>query len=140
MARAITNQGTALPIGFDADASDAQLLSAVVDYWHRSLLAADDRDVLLGDLGISVDVAESLRIGLSDRTLGLQLPGRQWKAGGILRSRLSAESRAEMMARSLSTAAPSRPFARRAARLPCVPSLAPREPGPESASGTMRSM
>jgi len=89
MARVITNQATTLPAGFDADASDAELLSAVVDYWHRSLLAADDRDVLLGDLGISVEVAESLRIGLSDRTLGLQLPGRQWKAGGILRSRLS---------------------------------------------------
>ena len=74
---------------FDPEGSDAALLDAVVDHWHRALMAADDRDVLLAGLGISIDTAVALRIGMSDRTLGLQLPGRRWKAGLVLRSRLS---------------------------------------------------
>jgi hypothetical protein len=49
-------------------------------------------------------------------------------------------TRAVIVHRSRSTSAPSRPFARRAARLPCGPSRAPRVPGPARASGTMMSM
>lgn len=73
----------------DPEATDAVLLDAVVDHWHESLMASDERDVILSSLGVSVAVAEELRIGFSDRTLGNRLPDRQWKAGLALRSRLT---------------------------------------------------
>lgn len=73
----------------DSEAPDAVLLDAVVGHWHACLMASDERDAILSSLGVSVAVAERLRIGLSDRTLGLRLPDRQWKAGLALRSRLT---------------------------------------------------
>ncbi|MHB8329127.1 MAG: DNA primase, partial [Acidimicrobiales bacterium] len=73
----------------DPEATDAVLLDAVVDHWHQSLMASDERVVILSSLGVSVAVAERLRIGVSDRTLGNRLPDRQWKAGLVLRSRLT---------------------------------------------------
>jgi hypothetical protein len=72
------------------EASDAELLDAVVGHWHERLLASDQCDAILSTLGVSVDVAIRLRLGLSDRTLGIRLPDRRWKAGEILRSRLTA--------------------------------------------------
>lgn len=77
-----------LPLGVDPEAPDAELLSAVVDHWHQTLAAADECDAILSSLGISMDSARRLRIGISDRTFGKRLPDRQLKAGLVLPSRL----------------------------------------------------
>jgi DNA primase len=79
-----------VPLDVAPEASDAELLDAVVVHWHERLLASDDCDSILSTLGISVDLAIRLRLGLSDRTLGNRLPDRRWKAGDALRSRLTA--------------------------------------------------
>jgi len=49
---------------------------------------SEERDSILDSLGITFEFAKKIRIGLSDRTLGLQIPGRRWKAGLLIRSRL----------------------------------------------------
>jgi len=79
-----------VPLDVTPEASDAELLDAVVVHWHERLLASDDCDSILSTLGISVDLAIRLRLGLSDRTLGNRLPDRRWKAGDALRSRLTS--------------------------------------------------
>ena len=68
---------------------DAELLDAVIDHWHQCLMEAPERDVVLKGLGVKHALAEALRIGLSDRSLGLRIPGRRWKAGLAMRTRLS---------------------------------------------------
>jgi hypothetical protein len=77
-------------LGVDPEATDALLLDAVVEHWHDSLMRSDERDAICASLGLSAGVAERLRLGLSDRTLGNRLPDRRWKAGEVLRSRLTA--------------------------------------------------
>ncbi len=67
---------------------DESLLNAVINHWHNCLMSSDDRDSILDSLGVTLEFAEKIRIGLSDRTLGLQIPGRRWKAGLLMRSRL----------------------------------------------------
>jgi len=52
------------------------------------LMDSEERDSILNSLGITFEFAKKIRIGLSDRTLGLQIPGRRWKAGLLIRSRL----------------------------------------------------
>jgi DNA primase len=79
-----------VPLDVDPEASDADLLNAVVVHWHERLLASDECDPILSSLGVSPDLAIRLRLGLSDRTLGNRLPDRRWKAGDALRSRLTA--------------------------------------------------
>src|SRR5487761_2091411 len=72
----------------EADDFDAQLLDAVVDHWHDCLMESTSRDEVLRWLGVSLAIAQRLRIGVSDRTLGLRIAGRRWKAGLIIRTRL----------------------------------------------------
>ncbi len=67
---------------------DAQLLEEVTRHWHDTLMASPERADILGTLGLGLHDAKSLELGLSDRSLGLRLPNRQWKAGRIIRSRL----------------------------------------------------
>src|ERR1039458_146945 len=67
---------------------DDGLLNAVVNHWHNCLMASDDRDSILNSLGVTIEFATKIRIGLSDRTLGLQIPGRRGKAGLVIRTRL----------------------------------------------------
>ncbi len=69
---------------------DAQLLSEVTRHWHDTLMASPERENILATLGLRLHDAMSLELGLSDRSLGLRLPNRQWKAGRIIRSRLQA--------------------------------------------------
>jgi hypothetical protein len=71
-----------------SDHFDDELLDAVVDHWHRALMASKDRDAVLHFLGVSKSLAEKLLLGVSDRTLGLRIPGRRWKAGLMIRTRL----------------------------------------------------
>lgn len=73
-------------VGIDLD---AVLLEAVTDHWHGCLLASARCDAILDDLGVDLSWATQLRIGLSDRTLGTRIPQRQWKAGAIIRERLT---------------------------------------------------
>jgi hypothetical protein len=76
------------PESLAVDTFDAQLLDAVIDHWHHAMLTSMDCDVTLGFLGISSMLARQLRIGVSDRTLGLEIPGKRWKAGLLIRTRL----------------------------------------------------
>jgi hypothetical protein len=69
---------------------DAVLLDAAVTHWHNRLFASPRLDDVLHDLGVDRTWARELRIGLSDRTLGTRIPKRQWKAGAIIRERLTA--------------------------------------------------
>ena len=72
----------------NSDDFDDRLLDAVVNHWHNCLMDSEERDSILDSLGITFEFAKKIRIGLSDRTLGLQIPGRRWKAGLLIRSRL----------------------------------------------------
>ncbi len=72
----------------DVEDFDQQLLDAVVSHWHHELMTASDRDATLSFAGVSIELATHLRLGVSHRTLGLTIPGRRWKAGLLIRTRL----------------------------------------------------
>ena len=76
------------PESLAVDAFDAELLDAVIDHWHDALMTSKDSDATFRFLGISQMLAERLRIGVSDRTLGLEIPGKRWKTGLLIRTRL----------------------------------------------------
>jgi hypothetical protein len=78
-----------VPLVTDEEVGDAELLDAVIGHFGAALAASHERDALVGSLGIDLAMAQRLRIGLSDRTLGLRLPDRRWKAGNVLRARLT---------------------------------------------------
>jgi len=59
----------------NSDDFDDRLLDAVVNHWHNCLMDSEERDSILDSLGITFEFAKKIRIGLSDRTLGLQIPG-----------------------------------------------------------------
>jgi hypothetical protein len=82
-------EGT-IPLDVDPEDSDESLMDAVIGHWHERLMASDQREAILASLGLSTGDAKRLRIGLSDRTLGLRLPDRRWKAGLALRGRLTS--------------------------------------------------
>jgi len=54
---------------FIGDTFDAELLDAVVDHWHQEMMTSKDRDATLHFLGVSPTVAQSLLLGVSNRTL-----------------------------------------------------------------------
>ena len=76
------------PESLNVDTFDAELLDAVLDHWHAELMVSENCDETLRFLGVSLTLARSLRLGVSDRTLGLRIPGRRWKAGLLMRTRL----------------------------------------------------
>ncbi|MHB8379752.1 MAG: hypothetical protein ACYDB2_07525 [Acidimicrobiales bacterium] len=76
------------PESLEVDTFDEELLDAVIDHWRHELVTSKDHDATLRFLGVSPTVAKRLRIGVSGRTLGLQIPGRRWKAGLLIRTRL----------------------------------------------------
>lgn len=78
-----------VPLDVEPDADDATLLGAVLGHWHERLVESPDASSMLARLGATVTVAEEVGIGWSDRTLGLRLPDRRWKAGAVLRQRLT---------------------------------------------------
>ena len=78
-----------LELPFDPAAPDAALLAQVVDYYHNRLLNAPVAlDYLRGRGLCHEEAIKTFKLGLSDRTLGLRLPGIQWKAGAEIRARL----------------------------------------------------
>jgi DNA primase len=77
-------------VAFEVDASDHQaVLSGVLDHYAEHLLMSSEAQSRLARFSCTEAQAAQLRIGYSDRTLGLRLPDRQWKAGRILRSALT---------------------------------------------------
>jgi len=77
-------------VAFDVDAADHQaVLSAVLDHYAEHLSASSEALSRLARFSCSEGEAVRLRIGYADRTLGLRLPDRQWRAGRILRTALT---------------------------------------------------
>ena len=75
----------------DPEASDAELMSQVVDYYHERLSAPENakaRD-MLASRGLDDEaLMKRFRIGFADRTLGLRLPPKNRREGAALRERL----------------------------------------------------
>jgi len=80
--------GELAPLALPDD--DQELLAAVVTHYVERLWEHPEAEGLLRQIGAGVEVAKELSIGLCDRTLGLRLPDRQWRAGRQVRDRLSA--------------------------------------------------
>jgi DNA primase len=77
-------------VAFEVDATDHQaVLSGVLDHYAEHLLLSSEALSRLARFSCTEDVATRLRIGYADRTLGLRLPDRQWRAGRILRTALT---------------------------------------------------
>jgi hypothetical protein len=77
-------------VAFAVDATDHQaVLSGVLDHYAEHLLLSSEAQSRLARFSCTEDVATRLRIGYADRTLGLRLPDRQWRAGRILRTALT---------------------------------------------------
>ncbi|MDR3711330.1 MAG: CHC2 zinc finger domain-containing protein, partial [Puia sp.] len=76
------------PVAFDAD--DQALLRQVVGYYHETLKTAPEALDYLKARGIHhPEVIERFRLGYANRTLGLSLPGKAWKAGSEIRGHLT---------------------------------------------------
>ncbi len=68
---------------------DAALVREVLDFYHETLKASPEAIDYLASRGLnSIALLDHFRLGYANRTLGYRLPGTQWKAGGVLRSRL----------------------------------------------------
>jgi hypothetical protein len=77
-------------VAFEVDATDHQaVLSGVLDHYAEHLVMSSEAQSRLARLSCTEAQAAHLRIGYSDRTLGLRLPDRQWRAGRILRTALT---------------------------------------------------
>jgi DNA primase catalytic core len=78
-----------LELPFDPEATDAELMRQIVDYYHERLLKAPAAQAYLRGRGLwHEEAVRHFRLGVSDRSLGLRLPGIQWKAGAAIRTRL----------------------------------------------------
>ena len=75
----------------DAEASDAELLNQVVDYYHTTLQQSPEALAYLTARGLNTpEVIDTFRLGFSNRTLGLRLPDKNREAGAQIRARLEA--------------------------------------------------
>ena len=78
-----------LPAPVEPDADDRELLSQVVDYYHRTLLDSPEALTYLERRGLrSSEAVERFRLGFANRTLGLRLPLANRRSGAEIRSRL----------------------------------------------------
>jgi hypothetical protein len=68
---------------------DDELLDAVSSHWHDTFVHDPRRNEVARALGLTLELAMELGVGLSDRTLGLCIPSREVKAGRLLRERLA---------------------------------------------------
>jgi DNA primase catalytic core len=72
-----------------ADADDREILAQVVGYYHETLKQSPEALKYLESRGLqSSEMIERFKLGFANRTLGLRLPMKQWKAGGEIRGRL----------------------------------------------------
>src|SRR5262245_38506943 len=77
----------AAPVSADAD--DQELLAQVVGYYHETLKQSPEALAYLEGRGlVSSEMIDRFKLGFSNRTLGLRLPMKAWKAGGEIRGRL----------------------------------------------------
>ena len=80
-----------LPCPLDAEADDATLLRQVTAYYHERLKQSAAARAYLAGRGLDQDeLIDHFQLGFADRTLGLRLPDKNRKEGGILRSRLTS--------------------------------------------------
>lgn len=71
-------------------ASDGELLSQVLDFYHRTLKDSPEAQGFLARRRIAhPEAIEVFRLGLANRTLGLRLPDKRRVAGADLRGRLT---------------------------------------------------
>jgi len=76
-------------LDLDPEASDAELLGRVADFYHETLLAAPEGVAYLESRGLNdPELIPRFRLGLANRTLGYRLPKRALKAGERIRGRL----------------------------------------------------
>jgi DNA primase len=74
---------------FDPEASDAELMAQVVDYYHECLLKSPDALAYLERRGLNDEaMIKRFRLGFGDRSLGLRLPEKNRQAGKQIRERL----------------------------------------------------
>ena len=78
-----------LPAPFDEEACPEEIARRVVSYYHGKLKESPDALAFLSRRGIdSAEVIDGLKLGFSDRTLGLRLPLGNRKAGAAIRTTL----------------------------------------------------
>lgn len=90
-AHATTTRTLPPPVALDAD--EQQLLDETVDYYHQRLKAEGESmagaRAYLQSRGLDhPELIDHFKLGVADRTLGLRLPEKNRKAGGIIRARL----------------------------------------------------
>jgi len=73
----------------DASASDHELYEQVIDYYHERFFLEPEALNYLKTRQISEEAVKHFKIGFADRTLGLRLPHKNRREGGILRNRLT---------------------------------------------------
>jgi DNA primase catalytic core len=74
---------------FDPEASDADLMEQVVEYYHERLLKSPAALEYLEQRGLKdEEMLEHFRIGYADRSLGLRLPAKNRTEGKAIRERL----------------------------------------------------
>jgi len=72
-----------------ADADDRELLAQVVGYYHETLKQSPEALKYLEGRGLqSSEMIDRFKLGFANRTLGLRLPMKAWKAGSEIRGRL----------------------------------------------------
>jgi len=87
----LAGEGRTLEAGLELDpeASDAELLTAVADFYHETLKRSPEAIEYLRSRGLdSVELIDRFRLGLANRTLGYRLPKKTLKAGQRIRGRL----------------------------------------------------
>ena len=85
--RVSTVRKLATPI--DRDASDAEALLQVVNYYHETLTQTPDALEYLRKRGLdSPEMIDHFRLGFANRTLGYRLPASNRQAGAEMRGRL----------------------------------------------------
>jgi DNA primase len=77
-----------LPLLCDPDANDESLIDAVLAHYQGERRLSEAALGWLAGLGIDDELADELRIGVSNRTLGYRLPEGNRKDGARLRERL----------------------------------------------------
>jgi DNA primase len=94
---AVVNKSTPpkLECPLDPESSDEELLKQVVDYYHETLKTSPEALAYLEKRGLTnaetaqmPEIITRFKLGYSNRTLGLRLPGSAWAAGQKLRTRL----------------------------------------------------
>jgi DNA primase len=78
-----------LPAPFAFDAEDQELLNRVIDFYHDTLKNSPEALTYLEKRGLkNGEMVERFKLGFANRTLGLRLPLKIYKAGKSIRTRL----------------------------------------------------